>query len=137
MPVPHVATGRSAFTTHHQIVSWLVTEVIVVVHAVGFVFPTARHVECFIKQQEATGSIALAVTEHGDHHVPIGQTVNSMRSGEVSLRLDLLRFDNLVQLWRTLIRGIDDVDATGAIARNDEEVARFALITMTRATGIP
>src|SRR5438034_8887199 len=63
---------RCPFTADHDIVARLVPEVIVVVHTLGFVFPTTRYVELLVKQQETTGSVALLITEHRDHNMTIG-----------------------------------------------------------------
>ena len=67
-----IGVRRCPFTADHHIVARLVPEVIVVVHALVFVFPTTSYVELLVKQQETTGSVALLVTEHRYHHMTIG-----------------------------------------------------------------
>ncbi len=115
----------------------LVPEVIVVVHAIGFVFPTTRYVELLVKQQETTGSVAFLVTEHREHHLTIGEAVNGVRRSEIHLFFDLFRFDHLMQLWGSFIRDIYNMNTTRQVARKDEKASRFTFISIARATGIP
>src|SRR5205807_8834433 len=89
------------------------------------------------KEQEAARAIALSIAQHGDHDLPISQAVNGMGRCQTGLLLDLLRFNDLVQLRRTLVSGINNVNTARVKTRNDQELARFALVAMTRTTGSP
>src|SRR6266446_7683692 len=132
-----VGSRGCPFTADHDIVAWLVPEVIIVAHPLGLVFPTARNVELLVEEQKTARSVALLVTEHRDHNLTISPAVDGVRSSEIRLFLDLIRFDHLMQFGGTFIRDIHDVDAAGQVSRNDEKTARFAFICMARATGIP
>src|SRR5690349_19975235 len=128
---------RCPFTADHDIVARLVPEVIIVVHALGFVFPTPRYFEFLVKQQETTRRIALLVTEHRDHHMTISETVNGVRRAEIHLFLDLFRFDYLMQFWGSFSSDIDNMNTARSIARQDEKASRFAWISVTGTTGMP
>src|SRR6184192_4040151 len=60
-----------------------------------------------------------------------------MRGGQVGLFLDLFRFNDLVQPGCTLVRGINDVHTARVKTGDDQKLTRFALVAMTRTTGIP
>src|SRR5215210_4386875 len=69
---PSIVGVRSGpLAADHGVVARLVPEVVVKVHAVHAVLPAPGDVEVLVDQQEAPRSVALAVADHGDHHVSI------------------------------------------------------------------
>src|SRR5829696_12000 len=60
-----------------------------------------------------------------------------MRGGEVCLLDDLLGLYDLVEFWRALLGCVYDVCAARALARNDQEAARLALVVVAGATSVP
>src|ERR671932_935822 len=63
--------------------------------------------------------------------------MHRVRSGKVGLLHDLLRLYNLMELGRTLIGGVYDVDAVGALARDYQVATVFAPIAVTGAASVP
>jgi hypothetical protein len=108
--------GAPPLAADHHVVARLVPVVVVVLHAVHLVFPAPGDVEVRVQEQEAARPVALRVAEHGNHDVPVGQAVDGVRRAQVGLRLYLLRLDDLVQLGRALLGGVQDVDTAGAEA---------------------
>src|SRR5215213_7886263 len=131
-----VGVGSGPLATDHDVVARLVPEVVVVAHALGVALPSTRYVEVLIQNQESTWPVALAVTDHGDHDL-IRQAVDGVRGTEVGLLDDLLRLYDLVELRRALLGCVYDVYAARALARNDQEAARLALIVVAGATSVP
>src|SRR5579875_268246 len=91
-----IGIGSAPFAADHNVMARLVPEVIVETHAIGLVFPAPRDVEILVEQQEAPGSLALAIAKHRDHHMTIRQAVHGMGSGQIYLLLYLFRLDDLV-----------------------------------------
>ena len=128
--------GGGPLAGDHHVVPRLVPEVVVELHAVGAALPAAGDVELLVQQQEPAGAVALAVAEHRDHD-PVRQAVDGVRRGQVGLLDDLFGLDHLVQLRRALLGCVDDVDAARALARHDQVAARFVLVAVARAAGVP
>src|SRR6266700_4001561 len=63
--------------------------------------------------------------------------MDGMRSAQVCPGLDLLWLDDLVELGRALIGGIQDVNAARAQAPDNQEAPRFALVVVAGTTGVP
>jgi hypothetical protein len=132
-----IGPGRRELAADHDVVARLIPEVIVVDLAHSRSLPASGKVEVFIQQQEPARAIFVGVAQHRDHDLPIGQTMDGMRSAQVRPGHDLLRLDDLVELGRALIGGIQDVNATRAKAANNQEAPRFARIVVAGTTGVP
>ena len=109
-----IGLGRRKLAADHHIVAWLIPEIIVVDLAIGLLLPAPGNVKVFIQQQEPTRAVLVCVAQHRDHHVPVRQTMDGMGRAQVRPGLDLLRLDDLVELGRARIGGIQDVNAAGA-----------------------
>src|SRR5688500_4276944 len=79
--------GRPEFAAHHDVVAWLVPEVVVVAHPLGTALPAPGDFKVLVEEQKAARPVPLAVAKHGDHHVPISQAVNGVRRTEVGFYL--------------------------------------------------
>src|SRR5438874_4175723 len=132
-----IGPGRRKLSADHDVVARLIPEVIVVDLACGLLLPASGNVEVFIQQQEPARAIFFGVAQHRDHHLPIRQTMDGMRSAQVRPGLDLLWLDDLVELGRALIGGIQDVNAARAQAPYNQEAPRLALIVMAGAASVP
>src|SRR6266567_1867268 len=132
-----IGPGRRKLSADHDVVARLIPEVIIVDLARGLLLPASGNIEVFIQQQEPARAIFFGVAQHRDLHLPIRQTMDGMRSAQVRPGLDLLWLDDLVELGRALIGGIQDVNAARAKATSNQEAPRFALIVVAGAASIP
>src|SRR2546426_11268655 len=63
--------------------------------------------------------------------------MDGMGRAQVRPGLDLLRLDDLVELGRARIGGIQDVNSARAKATRNQEAPRLALILMAGAASVP
>src|SRR3989454_7313568 len=63
--------------------------------------------------------------------------MDGMVRAQVRPGLDLLRLNDLVELGRALVSGIQDVNAARAKATRNQEAPRLALIVMAGAASVP
>ena len=58
----HECIGCSPFAGHHDVMTGLIPEVIVELHATQIIFPSADDFEILVQVQKATGRIAFRIT---------------------------------------------------------------------------
>ena len=130
--------GRGPFAADHDVVPWLVPEVVVELDRcrTRLVVPPADDVELLIEQEKPTGILALGIAQARDHDLTRAETVRGVRSGEIVL-LQLVALDRLVQHRLTLVHRIDDVDARRLEPAENEKPTLLVTIAVARRARVP
>jgi hypothetical protein len=131
-----VGVGGAELAGDHHVVAGLVPEVVVVLHLAEAGFPAAGDVEVLVHGQEAAGALALGVAEHRDDDL-LAEAVDGVGRGQAGLGDDLLGLDHLVELGRARVGGVEDVDAAGFEAGDDQEAALGRGVAVAGAARVP
>ena len=134
--------GRAPLAGDHGIVAEMPPEVVGEVLRPAVDLPAAEHLEgLVIHQEHAARALALGVAERADIDA-LGPAVHGMRPGVAGAVGELGGLDrpNLLRLPRVWL-GVEDVQARGADARNNEIAALDVRVrrigAQARAAGVP
>jgi hypothetical protein len=132
-----VGVRRAELGRDEGVLARLVPEVVVEGRRVAAVLPAAFELEGLcIEDGEAAGAVPVGVAEHRDDDVVAGHAVHGVGSRVSRRANDLVRLDHLLDPWPPRVAGhVDDVDAGGAKARDDQVRAVGAVAG--RAAAVP
>jgi hypothetical protein len=132
-----VGFRRRPLRRQHHPVPGLIPVVVVHLHVAAIDLPVAVDREVvLVELEEAAREFAVSVPEHADDDLPPGNAVNRMRRRGVVLE-HLLGFDHLLDFRAAWVGSVDDVDARGALAGDDQVISGQSLGVTRGRTGVP